>query len=642
MLIPGLCFITLVLYSVLRLFFLLWNTPLFHDASSGSLLYAFLLGLRFDLLVICLLATPALALKIFGDLLRRDQHRLAGWFFLFCQIPFLILNFVDIQFFNFMGRRFMGSSILIAKEVEGKFWPIMWSYKYLFGTCVVSLVVYVLVSLFWIRRTEHFFARPSLSRKWLSHLFVVLVIALSIRGGFQSKPLNIAHAQVFSNANLSALVLNSSFTFIKSLNKQSLPREHYMTEEKMLSLVNGHGVGACAEELPRFSKKQNVVLIALESFSLDHMGQVHGDKGFTPFLDELAGKSLFFTNAFANGRRSIEGITALLGGIPALMNEPFVKSQFITNEFYGWGKLIGQDEYTSTFYHGGANGTMFFDTFTAKAGFQRYYGSNEYPDNNDNDGVWGIWDEPFLLNMIKDIDQQKKPFTAAVLTLSSHNPFLVPEKYKNHFPKGSDAIHEVVGYSDEALRLFFEEAKKHDWYNDTLFVITADHTYTAGNVRPRYINEIGNYRIPILFFHPQINKWPAVDTQEPIQQIDVLPSVLDFLGKKPSVANFLGRSVFCKGPRYATIYLDKRYWLITRDHVLFVNPELGHETTLLENNFIPSSESKRYFGALKSPLEEAAIDEDLFQKSLATRQYFSEGLWNNKLYYPVSEDQTVR
>jgi phosphoglycerol transferase MdoB-like AlkP superfamily enzyme len=108
-------------------------------------------------------------------------------------------------------------------------------------------------------------------------------------------------------------------------------------------------------------------------------------------------------------------------------------------------------------------------------GYNHYYGKTEYNNDEDFDGVWGIWDEPFFQFFSKTLTTKKQPFMATLFSVSSHEPYKVPEKYKNKFPKGTVNIHESIGYTDYALKQFFATAKKQPWYNNTIFVFVADH-----------------------------------------------------------------------------------------------------------------------------------------------------------------------
>lgn len=144
---------------------------------------------------------------------------------------------------------------------------------------------------------------------------------------------------------------------------------------------------------------------------------------------------------------------------------------------------------------------MNFDGFTNHVGFEKYYGKNEYNNNKDYDGNWGIFDEPFLQYLGKQLTKTQQPFLASVFTLSSHHPYTIPAQHMNRFPKGTMIVHETVGYTDYAVRRFFEYAKQQPWFENTLFVITADHS--ALTETKEFKTALGLYRIPVIFYSPK-------------------------------------------------------------------------------------------------------------------------------------------
>jgi phosphoglycerol transferase MdoB-like AlkP superfamily enzyme len=309
---------------------------------------------------------------------------------------------------------------------------------------------------------------------------------------------------------------------------------------------------------------------------------------FTPFLDSLAEKCLVY-NGFANGKRSIEGIPAILASLPTWMPEEFITSQYASNKFNSLASLLKTEGYNTSFFHGGKNGTMGFDAFCNSAGFDSYYGKNEYPDKADFDGSWGIWDEPYLQYIANTLNQTKQPFMGAVFTLSSHHPYKVPEKYKNKFRKGKLEIQETIMYTDYALQKFFEKASTMPWFQNTIFVITSDHTSEA--VQPYYQSRVGQYAIPIFFYEPQ----NGVSGHKYIlaQQTDILPTLLDMLHfPKPFMA-FGGSLLRENEPRFSLSYLNRNYQLIQdgytwqTDHTISYALYNLKSDSLLINNLYP-------------------------------------------------------
>lgn len=624
--------LSLGFYFLARLEFVIWNWSQYKSKEILDLLWAFFVGLRFDIAAICMTLVPVILWSLWPWSEKREKGWSLGAFWLYAPFFFLfmLMNLGDTEFINFVGRRFSYDALFVVGEMDTKLARgILGSYGFLaalnFGVMALMIIATWKILHHPAKRTYGFNSKKELPCYALGAFLVLALTVIGVRGGLQRKPLNIVNAHLFAAPILNNLVLNSTFTFIKSYGAPSLPKEVYFTDKKeMLRHLNGALPGASLLEGKRLQKPQNVVVIILESFSLEYMGEINGGGGFTPFLDELAKKSLFFKNSYANARRSIEGVAAVTAGIPAMMNEPFISSHFSSNYFVGLGSLLSAQKYPARFYHGGNNGTMYFDSFAKSAGYGEYYGANEYPNSGDNDGTWGIFDEPFLQYMKTHLDQTPEPFLATVFTLSSHNPYRIPDQYMGRFPKGPHAILESVAYADHSLKRFFEEAQKQPWFKNTLFVITADHT--GFTYRPGNDNELERFRVPLLIYHPQF-AWPReVDRDQVVQHIDVLPSVMDFLGLENKDMNYLGRSVFRSGDRSVSLYLDGRYFLVTKDY--FLDWPLGGKV-----NMYASSDVN-----LKNPLQEPeSRRKELENRLKASIQYFNEGMWDNRLYYPVGK-----
>ena len=206
------------------------------------------------------------------------------------------------------------------------------------------------------------------------------------------------------------------------------------------------------------------------------------------------------------------------------------------NDFTGLAGLLGKEGYETAFFHGAQNGSMGFQAFARKTGFQKYYGRTEYEaakGTDDFDGTWAIWDEPFLQYYAEEMSRMKEPFMTAVFTASSHHPFEIPEKYKTVFPEGPLEIHKCIRYTDMAIGKFFETARRQKWFENTIFVLTSDHTNMSDH--KEYQTDLGGFCSPIIIYDPQK---PEGEIQDKIaQQIDIMPTVLGLLGyQKPYLA----------------------------------------------------------------------------------------------------------
>lgn len=365
------------------------------------------------------------------------------------------------------------------------------------------------------------------------------------------------------------------------------------------------------------------MIIVLESFSKEFTG-IGGGKSYTPFLDSLMQHSLVCRNAYANALRSAEGIPAVLAGIPSLQDEPFATSLYGTDRISSLPRLLGPEGYSSAFYHGGTNGTMSFDVFTANAGYRYYRGRNEYHNEKDYDGNWGIWDEPFLQYTVRDISATlQQPFCAALFTLSSHPPYKIPAQHKDRFPRGPLQVQECVGYTDYALRRFFAAAESQDWYRNTLFVITADHCSPASS-SDYYQGLSGRYAIPVVFFAPGDHTLSG-HFDELAQQLDIIPSVLDYLGYPHPFFAF-GNSIFTVAPNRFVINQQSGVFSWTMgDYLLQANGDHARSLydlrndSLCRNSLLPPRDSLalqylQYVNAFRQVYNKALIKNGMWLK----------------------------
>ena len=184
---------------------------------------------------------------------------------------------------------------------------------------------------------------------------------------------------------------------------------------------------------------------------------------------------------------------------------------------------------------------MGFLGFSNILGIDHYYGRTEFNDDSQFDGFWGIWDEPFLQFMKNTLDKKKTPFFASVFTVSSHEPYIIPEKYKDRFHEGGVPIHKCAEYTDFALKRFFTEAKKQPWFSNTIFVLVADHCNQI--YYDEYHKPINRYAVPIIIYKPG-SDLVGVDT-DLAQQIDIFPTIIDMIGYDKPFRSW-GRSLLDK------------------------------------------------------------------------------------------------
>jgi phosphoglycerol transferase MdoB-like AlkP superfamily enzyme len=363
----------------------------------------------------------------------------------------------------------------------------------------------------------------------VAFIFIGTMIVGGIRGDFKksTRPINIIDAnRHVSKPEHADIVLNTPFSIIRTFNVTSFKKVNFVPENVIEQ--NFHPI---KEYHNNTKTTPNIVLIITESMGREYWGclnkgkNIPGYVSYTPFLDSLAQHSLIFDNNYANGSKSIHGMSSILAGIPSF-KDAFTSSPYPKQKIQSLVSTLEEMGYDTSFFHGAPNGSMGFLGFGNILGFDHYYGKTEYNNDADFDGSWGIWDEPFLQFMKNTLDKKQQPFFSTIFTVSSHEPYVIPEKYAGKFPMGTVPMHQTVGYTDYSFKKFFEAAKKSPWYKNTIFIITSDHSNQIAY--DEYRKVLNHHATPLLIFRPD-ESLKGVNS-ELSQQIDIYPTILDLVG----------------------------------------------------------------------------------------------------------------
>ena len=521
--------LVMVVYTLSRLIFVAINHDLYPDLTAQHLIELLAGGCRFDLTAILYLSSLycLLTLLPLPAAWRNNPvyQRVIAYTYWIPNGLGLVLNSIDTVYVRFTDRRttctffaeFQNEDNLgrIFLHAVGEYWYLL----------IATLALLALLIFLYRRYTLLPYSSTPLplyyARETLFLCVSVYFIVIGIRGGFgaYTRPITISNATQYTNSpRETAIVLNTPFALMKSLENTTYVSPAYFSPDELETHMSPlhHPT-----PLPLYSPTPNVVILILESFSSEYL-----DEGYAPFLDSLLQHSVTFTHSFASGRKSIDAMPSVLSSIPMLI-EPYIVTPYSTNDIASVASYLHTKGYTSAFFHGAPNGSMGFQAYARSAGFDAYYGMDEYDGPAAYDGTWAIWDEEFLQFYARTMTSLPEPFVTSVFTASSHHPFAVPERYQGRFPQGTLPIHQCIGYSDYALRRFFDTAQQQPWFDHTLFVITADHTNQL--TQPASQTAYGLYRIPIAFYSPSFSE-AVLQRSGPISQTDILPSILAYLG----------------------------------------------------------------------------------------------------------------
>lgn len=526
--------ILLVLYTLCRLGFYYFNHDLFHNITFLKYMRILRGGIKFDVSALIYINVIFILLQIipFPFRYKEGYQKFCKWLFVISNSIGILANFADFAYYRYTLKRTTATVFTQFSHEQNKlklFGDFLKDYWYL-------LILYMVLVWLFIKLYQIVKIKQAPRFNWpvyVLHTTLMLLIALGcvtgVRGGwgFGTRPITLSNAGEFVDTpDQMSLVLNTPFAIFRTLKASKLQRMHDFDEKTLTSLYNPIHMPA---DTGKF-KRLNVVFLIIESLGKEHVGSLNRDllngkyKGYTPFIDSLVDQSYTFTHTYANGRKSIDAIPSVITSVPSI-REPFILSIYSSNKTTSIAKLLADKGYETAFFHGAPNGSMGFSSYTHLAGIKHYFGQNEYQKTGDSDGTWGIWDEPFMQYMATTMNTLKQPFFASFFSLSSHHPFRVPDEYKGKFPKGPLPVQEPLGYTDMALRKFFNKVSTMPWYKNTLFVLCADHATVS--YLPEYQTIPGYFSIPILFYYPGGNLKGKSDKL--VQQIDIMPTVLNYL-----------------------------------------------------------------------------------------------------------------
>lgn len=573
--------IAYVVYFIARITYLFENWSYFSQNLSFSHLMEMLGGgLVFDTSAILVTNIPYIVLMLFPlhQKETRFYKQLCKWVFLIINSLALAINLCDAVYFRFTMRR-TTTTVFSEFSNEGNLGSIFLTetLRHWYLVLVFVLLVWLMYRLY---RTTNLDSRKL---SWWRYDLVALLslaafapfVVAGIRGGFTTavRPITISNANQYVDRPVeAALVLNTPFSLYRTIGKSVFVVPEYFTDEKEMVAIYSP-IHIPSDSVPM--TKKNVVVLIVESFGREYIGALNANlengryKGYTPHIDSLISKSITFTRSFCNGRKSIDGMPSILSSIPMFI-EPFFLTPASMNHVSGIASLLAGEGYQTAFFHGAQRGSMGFMAFARSTGFQDYYGREDYDadkrfgGDEDFDGMWAIWDEPFLQYYVTKMSEMKEPFMTAVFTASSHHPYVIPEKYKDVYPEEGIIMHKCIRYTDMALGKFFATASKQPWFNNTIFVLTSDHTNMSDH--DYYQTDLGGFCSPIIIYEP--GREPAM--QDKIaQQIDILPTLMGLLHyPKPYFAFGIDVLNTQAEDTWAVNYLNGIYQYVKYGHVL--------------------------------------------------------------------------
>ncbi|PKK82839.1 MAG: hypothetical protein CVT49_11660 [candidate division Zixibacteria bacterium HGW-Zixibacteria-1] len=577
-----------IYFALFRLLFLLTHLPLVDNTPLALLLHSFWVGFRFDSSILCIIILPLFLISLL-PFVKFAQRRTRTIFVTGLSIIFGIIFFAssaDIRFYDTFNSRlnywaveyieYPGLMWYAASTAEGAWYLIL-----LWFAATVSFMLLT-------KKLFKSFSWPGDYHGWksktVSYVLLAVIMTFGIRGRLGMTGLDWGLAFFSENEFVSQLSLNSVFTLTRSIyeelkdgkplfGKEENRLSFYdndvacMTVREMLDIKTDSAAAFCdlkqtIDSNDKYGFHPNVVIVIMESWGADKTGALGSTLGITPEFDKLCTHGILFTDFYANGVRTNRGITAILCSFPSLPGRSIMQRYAADNPFTSIAQILAPFGYESVFAYGG---DIEFDNmrgFLKEVGYDKFFSESDFGSKNAL-GKWGVPDHVVFDSLINWIDSTKRPFNLTVMTLSNHEPYLIPDdrfmKYGEEHE--NSRMLNACYYSDWALGEFMNKLRQKPVFDSTIFIFTADHSQHHRTIHPLVPER---FHIPLLFYAPALLGDSQTVIRRTASQVDIIPSLAGLLGIKTEIYSW-GRDQFALNrnePGFAVISDEEKTGLI--------------------------------------------------------------------------------
>ncbi len=531
----------LAILTTSRLLLSLWQWP--RIASPERLLTVMGYGLRFDVIVISLLwFLPALLLWLLpGNPLIAGLIR--GVSRLWLYLSTLLVLFLELATPAFIDQYDTRPNRLFFEYLETPVEVLRTSLLEYPWHAALALLVMVLFGRYLWRRQADWFAGLEPMPLWLRLLGLPLLTGLLLIGGrssFDHRPANASTAAFTSDQLVNKLGLNSVYTVLYAAydlrnEDRNDGRYGHLPVEQVISIIRRESlIPAQAfvddpfstwhrQQPARSYTGRNLVIILQESLGAEFSNKL-GGIGVTPEWDALMEQGLWFSHLYATGTRSARGIEAVIAGFPPSASRSVLKLGLAQQRFVTLASILRDAGYDTTFIYGGESHFDNMAGFFLANGFNRVIDQNDYP-NPVFRATWGVSDEDLYARLDAELQTQSdRPRFILAFTSSNHSPFEFPDGRIELVDADKNTVNNAVRYADYALGQFFRTARGREYFDNSYFLIVADHDTRVFGASLVPINK---FHIPGLILGPDV---PQREYGRPASQIDLAPTLLSLLG----------------------------------------------------------------------------------------------------------------
>lgn len=526
-----------------------------HFAEPGSLNFSTLssitlLGLRMDLAAASWYFLPAALwfTLIPSRFFNTKTHRLLLTTVLFLFFPIQLFFFKsDYEFFAEFNARFNTVAVdylIYPHEVFFNLWESYPIVRIVLGCLWGGGFIFTAIWNLRLDTKEDFVP----FRRRMSFLFGYMILGL-----LATQTISIEKTRFSDQRVLNEISSNGQYSFVYSALTRHLDYPAFYRTidrdeafDRARRLVNQQSVAFInkKDSLQRIiqgkpvEKKWNVVILLIESFGSEFWGVLGRPDTLTPEMDALSKEGLLFTNLYASGNRTVRGIEGVLSSFPPLPGDSIVK-RHMSDNVSSLARTFKTHDYNTVYLYGGRGVFDGMRSYAVRNGFDRFIEQKDFP-NPTFTTIWGVADEDLYrrgVDELRVLYDQKKPFFATFLSVSNHKPYTYP---KGRIPENPDqhSRSHAVKYTDWSLGEFFRLAKKEKFYDDTIFVVVADH---GARVYGSQSIPIESYKIPMVILGSVVKQPSRVDILG--GSLDVGPTILGLTGLTYKSV-FFGRDLF--------------------------------------------------------------------------------------------------
>lgn len=525
----------LLFFLIDQIIFLAYFTDKLKDARFSEILTSLLYGMRLNASMAGYISILPLLVFIFLWFFPQIKisKKAPRYFVVALVVIFAFLSIVNFNIYREWGTKinyraldfaFNSTKEAVASSSSS---PVVSSFTIFF--------IFIFGSFFLAKRIIDYKMPQTSTPFWIKGLSSILFIGLlflCIRGNLGTSPINQSMAYFSDKPFLNHAAVNTEWNLMHDLinNKygNQNPYNYYPEKEAQQIVADLYQKPEGEVTSILSTPRPNVVIILLESFTADLIESLGGEKGVAPNMEKLISEGLLFKNIYASGDRTDKGLIAVLSAFPAQatrsimgMNDKQEKLPAIAQALYNKG-------YSTSFYYGGESEFFNIKSYVLSHNYQKLVDIKSFPSQDLSS--WGAFDHKVFEKNVADLDAVKQPFFSTILTLTNHEPFQLPGKA--HFPGENmeNKFRSTAFYTDSSLAAYIQTAKTKSWYQNTLFIVVADH----GHRLPKNIYENydpNRFRIPLILLGGALKPEFRGKTVEKLgSQTDIAATLLSQLG----------------------------------------------------------------------------------------------------------------